>query len=451
MNKNSDIRPQNIEAEEAVIASCLVDPNSLLQALEILSPQDFYRTTHQRIFETFQKLNNLNKPVDLVTAVTAMKGHEGIATTLSKIQDTAPLAVNIRAYAGSVKDAATKRKVIETAHNLIKSAKNNDSAAEVLKQAQENIESVVKSVSRYEPDKKQNQVSMDNVFDAGRMIEAYKQHVASLKNNRFITGIDKIDRTIRGVAGGEVLAILARSGSFKTAILQNLLVSYVQNSAWGAVFFSIEMPTPAVTERFIQMSFDEPGSEVEAMFNGKADPVAVSSVEKSFKVRLKNLFVIPTRVSLADIPAYVRLIEAEKNIKVGVVGIDYLGLLEGPGHNAYEVMTKLAKGMKSTAKLLGVPVLVVCQTSRKGGTGQQEISMSMARDSGAVEESADFILGLWQNDLSDAIVEHLELICKILKNRKGPAGSSWILDMDPKTFKLGKEARPYSPESAKGM
>lgn len=64
-----DMLPQNIEAEQAVIASCLVDRNALHQALEILSPQDFYRTVHQKIFETFQKLDNLNKPVDLITVV----------------------------------------------------------------------------------------------------------------------------------------------------------------------------------------------------------------------------------------------------------------------------------------------------------------------------------------------------------------------------------------------
>ena len=140
-----------------------------------------------------------------------------------------------------------------------------------------------------------------------------------------------------------------------------------------------------------------------------------------------------------------------EDIKIGIIGIDYLGLMDGPGSNAYESMTRLAKGMKSTAKLIGLPLIVLCQTSRKGGTGYQEVSLDMARDSGAVEESADFCLGLWQNDLSDAVIEQKQLICKILKNRKGAAGSSWVLDMDPKTFKLGTEATQYKPKKPKRM
>jgi hypothetical protein len=310
---------------------------------------------------------------------------------------------------------------------------------------------IVDSVARYEPEKSQKRVDVSNIYDAGRMVEAYKDHIKSLKRNQFITGIHKIDKQIRGVSAGEILVILARSGAFKTATLQNLLLRYTHNSAWGAVFFSIEMPVASVTERYFQLLFGEPGSEVEAMFADGSDPASIEKVSNSFMASMKNLFVVPTKIGLADIPAYINLVETEKNIKIGIVGIDYMGLMAGPGSNAYETMSRIAKGMKSTAKLINLPLIALCQTSRKGGTGHQEISMDMARDSGAVEESADFCLGLWQNDLSDAIVEHKQLICKILKNRKGPAGSSWILDMDPKTFKLGTDARAYTPPKTKRM
>jgi DnaB helicase-like protein/primase-like protein len=313
------------------------------------------------------------------------------------------------------------------------------------------LNTVIKSISRHEPEIKQRQIDMANVYDAGRMIEAYKKHIKSLKQNQFITGIHEIDKRIRGVSGGEVMVILARSGAFKTATLQNLLVRYTHNSAWGAVFFSIEMPVASVAERYFQIFFGEPGFEVESMFSNESDPDSIEIVSHEFAANMKNLFVVPARVGLSDIPAYVRLIETEKNIKIGIIGIDYLGLMDGPGSNAYESMSRLAKGMKSTAKLVNLPLIVLCQTSRKGGTGYQEVSLDMARDSGAVEESADFCLGLWQNDLSDAVVEQKQLICKILKNRKGAVGTSWVLDMNPKTFKLGTEARRYEREKPKKM
>ena len=232
-----------------------------------------------------------------------------------------------------------------------------------------------------------------------------KQHIANLKKNRFILGIPEIDKRIRGVAGGEVLTILARSGSFKTAMLQNLLKNYAQNSAWAAVFFSIEMPVASVTERYFQIFDGCTGREVETMFTDTDQTGVKDAAIGQFVKDLQRFFVIPTRVSLSDIAAYVKLIETEKNVKVGVIGIDYLGLMDGPGSNTYETISRLATGTKNIAKLLNIPVILLSQVSRKGGSGQSEISLDMGRDSGAIEEGADFVLGLWQQPRDEKDVD----------------------------------------------
>jgi len=88
--------------------------------------------------------------------------------------------------------------------------------------SERDLETIIKSVSRYEPEKA-GAVDLQNVYDSKRMVDEYRRYIKSLKNNRFITGIHEIDRRIRGVAGGEVLTLIARAGSFKTATLQNLL------------------------------------------------------------------------------------------------------------------------------------------------------------------------------------------------------------------------------------
>jgi len=93
------------------------------------------------------------------------------------------------------------------------------------------LEKVVNSVSRYKPEKSGNSIDISNVYDSKRMLGEYENYIKSLKQNRFLTGIHEIDKLIRGVAGGEVLTIIARAGSFKTAMLQNLLKNYIKNSA----------------------------------------------------------------------------------------------------------------------------------------------------------------------------------------------------------------------------
>ena len=257
------------------------------------------------------------------------------------------------------------------------------------------IQTVVKSISRYEP-QKQRQVDLSNIYDSNRMVEAYKEYIKSLKNNRFITGIHEIDKRIRGVAGGEVLTIIARAGSFKTATLQNMLKNYIDHSAWAAVFFSLEMPVASLTERYFGILDGCGGREVEKMFSEPDQHNIMIASVSQFEKNLKNLFIIPSKISIPDIPKYIKLIETEYNVKVGVIGVDYLGLIDAHGTSEYETTSKIARNLKQTAKLLNLPIIVLSQVNRKGGDGLVEISLEMGRGSGAIEEAADFVLGLWQ-------------------------------------------------------
>jgi replicative DNA helicase len=145
-------------------------------------------------------------------------------------------------------------------------------------------------------------------------------------------------------------------------------------------------------------------------------------------------------------------------VKIGIIGIDYLGLMDGAGPNEYEIISGLARGIKSTAKLMNLPIIVLSQVSRKGGDGVSEISLDMGRGSGAIEEGADFVLGLWQAEKivdvvgADGSGKGNDLICRILKNRKGTKGSRWILELDPSTLRFGSKAEPYfAKKSSKGI
>jgi hypothetical protein len=310
---------------------------------------------------------------------------------------------------------------------------------------------IVNSISRYDQKADKPKVDISNVYDPAKMIEAYRDHITSITKNRFITGIAPIDSLIRGVAGGEVLTWLARSSLFKTAILQNQLKNYVQNSAWGAAFFSIEMPVESLTERYFTILDGDTGHEIEQMYLDPAMDSSRIAAEKQFKQDLKNLFVVDTIISVPDIPKYVRLIQDNYEVKIGVIGVDYLGLIQGPGHNAYETVSRIAKEVKQTAKKLNLPIVMLCQASRRAGEGDIEITMDMARDSGGIEEGADTILGLYKVKSESRVVvgddapQH-DLICKILKNRKGPSGAQWRLNMNPNNFQLSREAEPYTPQ-----
>ena len=289
----------------------------------------------------------------------------------------------------------------------------------------------------------------DMCIHAERMVQEYQSYLSNLKNNRFVTGISEIDKRIRGVAGGEVLTILARAGSFKTALLQNLINRYVDHSSWGAVMFSLEMPVAPFTERWFQILDGVTGKEVEKQFSDH------SQIESQRTLQSTNLNTICSacllfhaKVGLATIPEYIRLIEQEHRVKIGLVGIDYLGLMDAPGDTEYQQVSSIARGIKEVAKRSNIPVVLLSQVSRKGGDGEIEISLDMGRGSGAIEEGADFVLGMWQQEspvCDEDGNKRYDLICRILKNRKGHKGSRWILELEPANMKFGSGATEWKP------
>jgi putative DNA primase/helicase len=306
------------------------------------------------------------------------------------------------------------------------------------------------------PPAKKPKINIDNVYTSDQMFDAYLNYIKTLKDNRFLTGISEIDKRIRGVSGGEVMTIIARAGSFKTAMLQNMLLNYVQHSAWASVFFSLEMPVSSVTERYMSITTGEEGREIEGKvlnhFATGKNSKEIDEMRQFFNDRMQRIFVVPVKVSLDGAAGYVKLIETEFKTKIGVIGIDYMGLIDGDGKNEYEVVSNVARGAKELAKEINLPTIILCQASRSGGTGEEEITLDMGRGSGAIEEGGDFILGLWQNERKNGLgrpTGEFDLICRILKNRKGPKCSRWKLDVNVQDLSFGDRAEEFIPETKK--
>ena len=120
-----NLPPQNIEAEESLISAILIDNNTLLDVIEILAPEDFYRTAHQKIYAAITDLFDKAEPIDLVTLANKLKEKGkleeiGSASYLARLVDTVPLAVNAQHYAKIVHDKAALRRLIEKANAIVK-------------------------------------------------------------------------------------------------------------------------------------------------------------------------------------------------------------------------------------------------------------------------------------------------------------------------------------------
>lgn len=431
------IPPHDLEAERALIGACFVNSSIINKVKDVISYEDFYRDAHSHIFDAMCEIGEGAEVVTIAQRLTQKNLLEktGGKEYLGQLVDVVFTSAGWRNYADIIRGMAERRRIIfECARVSQECFELHKDIPGILKDHEGNLQYIEQgSQVRF-----RTGVHISNVYTSERMIEEYRAYIEDLKKNRFITGLDAIDAQIRGVSGGEVLYIIARAGSFKTAILQNMLKNYVNHSAWGAAFFSLEMPVSSLTERYHEIVNLKSGQEIEEIYLAESG-TEKARLEQNLNVSLKNLFIIPTQVNIQEIKSYTHLIEKQFKIKIGLIGIDYLGLIDGEGKGEYEIVSKICKSIKQMAKLLGLPFVVLSQTSRKAGSGEIEISMDMGRGSGVIEESGDFVLGAFQ-DNSDVVL-------KILKNRKGHKGSCWKLNLNPETLNLKGDCEHWNPNS----
>lgn len=442
------VAPNNQEAEAAVLGACLTTPAIISQIEEVLDPEDCYREAHVALLGACYALR---ESCDLVTAVDYLN-RKGILDKIGGQEYIIKLATETvtssgwRYWANIIRDCATRRKLMNQCQATFQAC--HDFTKE-LPEALIEHEKAIQGIEQGCGQRLKRGVHISNVYTPDRMLKAYSDYVEKLKDNQFVTGLERIDKLIRGVGGGEVMFIIARAGSFKTATLQNMLLNYRKTSERSAVFFSLEMPVASLTERYHEIVSGFKGREIEGIYGHPDEAELRDRIERDFIEDMDRIFVIPTKVGLKDLVSYVNLIETNFRTKVGLLGIDYLGLMDEPGKEEYQIITNLSRGLKDTAKLLDIPIVCLSQTSRKGGEGETEITLDMGRGSGAIEENADVALGIWQNKTDDDM-EGGEIILKILKNRKGAKGSRWLLDLDKETLKLSPTCYPWEPPKTKG-
>lgn len=268
----------------------------------------------------------------------------------------------------------------------------------------------------------------EDLLDFTTRAKRYCQYMEKVKTHRFVTGHAELDAVIRGVAPGDLLLIAAYSGTFKSALLQNMLMDYSLSSGLYSLMFSLEMAAEKIFEREIQIANDINGWIVEKNFDERNERARYLMERARQRGAGKVIAVEKTRLTLDHVDQYITLAKAK--YEVGCMGIDYIGLLKGDSKTFFERMEDLTNGAKELAKDHGLPVIMLCQINRAAIQAQRagaEIELDSLK--GAVEAGADTVLGMYRN-------KENELIMKTLKNRNGPTGAKFLCQITPASFRF---------------
>lgn len=427
--------PQSIESEMSILGAVFLDNACLRKVSGMMDVTDFYREPHRKILTAMLHHQKTGQPIDLITLTKTLKSLDALeeiggAAYLATLVDYVPTSANVAYYCRTVKEMAVRRQTITFAQEVMTKAYDaTEDFAEIIPEAKEGLADIAANMDSF------GGVSLSDLSTFEQRRLNYERRIKTIDQDRFITEYELLDQIIRGVAPGEVLTIVAEPGGFKTAFLQNLLKRGCRRTNLSTLFFSMEMPSEKVFEREVQIDCEVSGWDVERHFKGV--PTYGVRVEQP---KSEMIVCEKPRLTLEKMERYADL-SRQKFGTLAAVGVDFLQLMPGPGkifdrieHNAY--------GVKTLAKSLNLPFILLSQINVMGRKEKGGISFSDAKGGGAIEEAADIGLGFY-HDKDGA------LVCEVLKNRNGPRGKKLEALLNRKAFKFLDFTEYVEPKKGK--
>lgn len=425
--------PQNIEAEQSVLGSILLDPEAIIPAMEYVEANDFYRRAHQLIFQSMIELNEKNEAIDVITIANNLESKDqlddvGGTPYLAELATTVPTAANVEHYAKIVEERAILRNLIQTATEIASQGyQETGNIPNLLDEAERRILEVSEKKSR------------SGFVDIETVLRNTINNIDDLfQNDDDITGVSTgykmLDQMTAGLHEDELIILAARPGVGKTAFALNVAQNIGTKTDENVAIFSLEMGAEQLVNRMlcaegtINATHLRTGQLTEEEFTKLF--VAMGSLSKA------NIYIDDTPgIRTAEIRAKCRKLKQEKG-SIGLIVIDYLQLIEGTGRESrQQEVSEISRQLKKLAKELSVPVVALSQLSRSVEQRQDKRPiLSDLRESGSIEQDADIVAFLYREDYyrsedgeeeESADENVVEVILE--KNRSGARGTVKLL------------------------
>jgi len=413
------IPPQNLEAEQSVLGSMLIEKEAILRAMEILRPEDFYRDAHRGIFETIISMYDRGEAIDLVTVSENLRQRGilediGGLAYLTMLANAVPTAANVEHYAKIVEEKSLLRQLINAATRIAaRGYEGTEDVNELLDWAEQSI---------FNLSQRHNQGGFAALKDV--LMEAF-EHIEQLYAKKggvtgVPTGYTQFDEMTSGLQPSDLIIIAARPSQGKTTLAMNMARNAAVNYKVPVAVFSLEMSKEQLAVRLL---CSEAGVDMQRLRTGylresdwKPLSVALGRLGDS------QIFIDDTPgCGIMELRARARRLKAEHNI--GLIVVDYLQLVQTRGkfENRQQEISEISRSLKSLARELNVPVIACSQLSRAVEQREKKRpQLSDIRESGAIEQDADLVCFIHSDPESEE-KNVVELI--IAKQRNGPTGS----------------------------
>lgn len=454
------VPPQNLEAEQAVLGSMLIERPAVEKAAEILKPEDFYRDVHRHLFEAMLALAARDEPVDLITLEEELRSRSqfelvGGRLYLQILMDAPSTAANIEYYARLVEEKSVLRRLL-------------DAGTQVQGLAYAEFDTIDEVIDRAER----------IVFDVGqRRIGNFFFHIRPLLDEELdrlerryenkgiptgrMTPFDDLNYMTSGLQPSDLIILAARPSMGKTTLAVQIAQHIALNEKLPVALFSLEMSKEQLVTRMICSESQVDGHRLRTGYLQSDDWQRVG--EGISRLADAPIFIDDTPdVSAMEMRTKCRRLKAEQG-DLGVIMIDYLQLMRSSKRveNRNQELSEIARGCKALARELRVPVIALSQLSRAVESRPDKRPMlSDLRESGAIEAEADLVMFIYRDAYykqkeaveqgvdtqatespNETKLEEAEII--IAKQRNGPTGKAMVgfMPMHTRFVNIERERR----------
>ena len=423
------IPPHSIEAEQSVLGSMLIEPETWDTVTEIVGSDDFYNRAHQTIFGAILDLLKVNQPIDLITVSEALEKHDQLEAAggfayLAELAKNTPSAANVVAYANIIKERAITRELIGVAHNIAEVGFNPEGrdSSELLDLA----ESKVFEIAEKRTGENEGPRDIEKVLD--KTVDRLEALVKSGKEVTGVTtGFSDLDKKTSGLQPSDLIIVAARPSMGKTTFAMNLCENAMMAEDKPVLVFSLEMPSEQIMMRMLASLSRVDQTKIRTAQLDDEDWARISRTMAMLKDK-DNLYVDDSSgLTPMDVRTRARKIARDRG-GISLIMVDYLQLMRVPSlaDNRTLEIAEISRSLKALAKELEVPVVALSQLNRglEQRADKRPVNSDL-RESGSIEQDADLIMFIYRDEVYHENSEYKGVAEIIIgKQRNGPIGTS---------------------------
>ena len=418
----------SIEAELTVLSCLLKDKNIFEEAERILQTEDFYKKSHQYIFESMKRCHAKGYTVDPISVYEDIKEKKldkqiGDIDGLTMIYEYADNSLNVLSCINIIKEKSIRRRLYHIGTEICSNAIYSvSSMPDAINSAEEQIMSL--SVSNHSS-------SNEHISTMADLVAERRRKDANKESDSIPTYYKNIDGLLNGLGKSDLLLLAARPSVGKTAFALNLAVNMAQEKK-RVLIFSLEMTNIKIFERLMAIYSGVSFQVLNADNKTRDDIAAIDFIHESI-INLPIEINDSSELTALDIRSIARKVKKNHG-NLDCIIIDYIQLIKGTSarsvDNRNQEISEISRSLKLMAKELNIPVIALSQLNRASESRNNHRPMlGDLRESGALEQDADVVMFLYRDDYyqTEKKVKNPDLTELIVsKHRNGPVGTLYF-------------------------